>query len=48
VAAQISDPGQQAYLDAGWTQMAQSREGYYEDSIGLLSMLIISGNWWRP
>ncbi|MBB3129958.1 hypothetical protein FHS19_004663 [Paenibacillus rhizosphaerae] len=30
-----------------WTYTAgSSSEGYYEDSIKLFSLLVMSGNWW--
>ena len=48
VAASIVDASHQTFLDNGWTMMSTTREGYYEDSINLMSMLIVSGNWWEP
>lgn len=39
----------QAYLDKGWASMkAVDGADYYSGSITLLSMLLVSGNWWRP
>jgi endoglucanase len=39
----------QAWLDALWTHVAEAdSEGYYEDSIVLLSLLPIAGHWWAP
>jgi endo-1,4-beta-D-glucanase Y len=39
----------QAWLDALWEEIAASApEDYYEDSIKLLSMIAVSGNWWSP
>jgi endo-1,4-beta-D-glucanase Y len=47
--AAMSDPANQAWLDAVWNWLvAQDREGYYADSIKLLSMIVMSGNWWQP
>jgi endo-1,4-beta-D-glucanase Y len=37
----------QAWLDAIWNGMAVN-QGYYGDSITLLSMIVMSGNWWAP
>lgn len=28
--------------------MNNTKESYYGDTIGLLNMLLISGNWWNP
>jgi endo-1,4-beta-D-glucanase Y len=36
------------FITRGWKRIAEITEGYYEDSITLLSMLLMSGNWWRP
>jgi len=38
----------QKYLNDGWDLMAKTRESYYSDYLNLLSMLVISGNWWPP
>ncbi len=48
VAGCIADPAHQAYLNAGWTRINNWRDSYYGDSINLLCMLVISGNWWAP
>jgi endoglucanase len=37
----------QAWLDAIWTSR-HIQEGYYADSITMLSMIVMSGNWWAP
>lgn len=48
VAAMV-DPGGQAWLDALWDAMvAAGPQGYYPDSIKLLSMLAVSRNWLTP
>lgn len=37
----------QNWLNSVWTKTAgSSNEGYYEDSIKLFSMIVMSGNWW--
>jgi endo-1,4-beta-D-glucanase Y len=48
IAASIADPANQDYLDKGWALLASDKSDYYGDSIALLAMLIISGNWWSP
>jgi endo-1,4-beta-D-glucanase Y len=47
-AACIVDGSHQSYLNSGWDTIINWREGYYEDTINLLCMLLISGNWWPP
>jgi endo-1,4-beta-D-glucanase Y len=37
----------QAWLDAIWGGMAMGN-GYYGDSITMLGMIVMSGNWWAP
>ena len=37
----------QAWLDAIWSSR-HINEGYYADSITMLSMIVMSGNWWAP
>ena len=37
----------QAWLDALWSSR-HIQEGYYADSITMLSMIVMSGNWWAP
>ena len=47
--AGIVDKSHQAWVDAVWKRMAAgSLDGYYGDSIKLLSMVVMSGNWWAP
>jgi endo-1,4-beta-D-glucanase Y len=48
IAACIVDGSHQSYLNSGWDTVINWREGYYGDTINLLSMLLISGNWWPP
>lgn len=39
----------QAWLDALWTHVAtREPERYYEDTLRMLSMIVLSGNWWAP
>ncbi|MCX6967004.1 MAG: glycosyl hydrolase family 8 [Verrucomicrobia bacterium] len=50
VAAMI-DPARQHWLDALWADLLQrkpEREDYYGNSVKLLTMIVISGNWWQP
>ncbi|HEY0713960.1 MAG TPA: glycosyl hydrolase family 8 [Polyangia bacterium] len=48
VAAMI-DASHQAWLDALWAWMVEKDlQDYYADSIRLLSMIVVSGNWWAP
>jgi endo-1,4-beta-D-glucanase Y len=48
MAACIVDSSHQSYLNSGWNIIANYRESYYGDTINLLCMLLISGNWWPP
>jgi endo-1,4-beta-D-glucanase Y len=39
----------QAWLDALWTEIAaRPQADYFGDSLKLLSMIVMSGNWWTP
>ncbi len=46
VAAMLT--GHQSWLNATFADASTRREQYYEDSISLLSMLVMSGNAWLP
>ncbi|MBU6950982.1 glycosyl hydrolase family 8 [Hahella sp. HN01] len=46
--AAASVTGHQSFLNQGWDLISGNRSDYYSDSINLLSMLFISGNWWSP
>ncbi len=46
IAACIADANHQTYLNLGWNNIVDNQEGYYSDSINLLCLLLISGNWW--
>ena len=48
IAACITDAAHQDYLNDGWALIKDIRESYYEDTINLLCMLLITGNWWSP
>lgn len=47
VAAMVT-PAHQAWLDDIYDATRQTQQDYYEDTIALLSMLIMSGNFWNP
>lgn len=38
----------QNFINDGWDVLTYDKEGYYEDSIKLLCMLLLTGNWWKP
>ncbi|GIP28467.1 licheninase [Paenibacillus sp. J23TS9] len=43
----MTSSSNQSWLNSVWTKTAgSSNEGYYEDSIKLFSMIVMSGNWW--
>ncbi len=48
VAASVADSSRQEFLNEGFSLLAQDKSGYYEDTLALLSMLLITGNWWSP
>lgn len=48
VTACIADESHQSYLNDGWYLLTRVGQGYYSDSIALLCLLLISGNWWAP
>lgn len=48
VTAAIVSPEHQQYLNDGWDFISQRKESYYSDYLNLMSMLLISGNWWAP
>jgi endo-1,4-beta-D-glucanase Y len=49
VAAGITAASHQSWLDKGWAAMkGADAADYYGGSITLLSMLLVSGNWWPP
>ncbi|GAA1766641.1 glycosyl hydrolase family 8 [Luedemannella helvata] len=49
--AALSDPTAQPWLDALWRHLVAtpvSSHGYYAASVQLLSMIVVSGNYWVP
>lgn len=47
VAAMVT-PAQQTWLDDIYDATRQTQQDYYEDTIALLALLIMSGNFWDP
>lgn len=47
IAACVCDATHQEYLNKGWNIIKKPQGDYYGDSIGLLCLLFISGNWWK-
>ena len=39
---------QQAWLNALYDAVRQRQENYYEDSVALLCLLVMTGNFWDP
>ncbi len=48
VTAAIVDTKYQDFLNKGWDEIVQMRSSYFGDTIGMLNLLMISGNWWNP
>jgi hypothetical protein len=46
--AAMSTPGQQAWLNGLYDAVRGETQGYYEDSVTLLCLLVMTGNWWDP
>ena len=46
--AAMSNPSQQAWLNKIYSSIRTSREDYFEDSINLLCLLVMTGNFWDP
>lgn len=46
--AAMTDPAQQAWLNAVYDAVRHHHEDYYEDSVGLLSLFVMTGNYWDP
>ncbi|MCG7407226.1 glycosyl hydrolase family 8 [Paenibacillus sp. ACRRX] len=45
----MTNSSNQSWLNSVWTHVANSAaEEYYEDSIKLFSLIVMSGNWWTP
>lgn len=48
VTASMVDKEYQPLLDDGFRMLSLWEKNYYNDTIALLSLLLISGNWWSP
>jgi hypothetical protein len=49
--AAMVEKSNQAWLDKIWTDMVENHigdEGYYNTTVGVLCMIVMSGNWWSP
>lgn len=46
--AAMNDPSQQAWLNAIYDSVYNTQEDYYEDSINLLCLMVMTGNFWSP
>ena len=46
--AAMNDSSQQAWLNSIYDVVSTSRQNYFEDSIALISMIAMSGNYWSP
>jgi endo-1,4-beta-D-glucanase Y len=46
--AAMTTPARQAWLNAVYDAVYQRQEDYYEDSVNLLCLLVMSGNFWDP
>jgi endo-1,4-beta-D-glucanase Y len=46
--AAMTEPSQQAWLNAIYDAVYATHEDYYEDSVTLLCLLVMSGNYWDP
>lgn len=46
--AAMLDPARQSFLNALYQRLYREHGGYYEDSVNMLSLLVLSGNFWDP
>jgi endo-1,4-beta-D-glucanase Y len=46
--AAMNDPAQQEWLNAVYDSVYNIHEDYYEDTVNLLCLLVMSGNYWSP
>jgi endoglucanase len=46
--ALMTRPAQQQFLNNLYDAVSQTHEAYYEDSVTLLSLLVMTGNFWDP
>jgi hypothetical protein len=44
----MNTPGQQEWLNAVYDAVYGRHENYYEDTVNLLCLLVMSGNFWSP
>ena len=44
----MNDPAAQSWLDAIYSAVRVKQDDYYEDSITLLCLLAMTGNFWDP
>ena len=48
--AAMTDPAHQTWLNALWADLLArepAREDYFGNSVKLLTMIVVSGNWWQ-
>lgn len=46
--AAMTNPNQQAWLNAIYNAVRNTHEDYYEDTVTLLTLLVMTGNYWDP
>lgn len=46
--AAMSNPNQQAWLNDIYDSVYNTQEDYYEDSVNLLCLMVMTGNFWSP
>ena len=46
--ALMTKPGEQQFLNSIYDAVYQAHEGYYEDSVTMLSLLVMTRNYWNP
>jgi hypothetical protein len=49
IASAVAYAANQDFLNKGWTYLATYKQNeYYGDSISLMTLLLLRGNWWAP
>ncbi|HFJ9441351.1 MULTISPECIES: glycosyl hydrolase family 8 [Bacillus] len=48
IAAGTTNSKNQEWVNSGWDWMKNKKESYFSDSYNLLTMLFLTGNWWKP
>lgn len=48
IAAGTTNSNNQGWVNSGWDWMKNKKESYFSDSYNLLTMLFLTGNWWKP